>query len=464
MKRNANGNGSVRKISVARDGKTYTYWQARYSAGFDPGTGKQKQHSITGKTQKEVLQKLKAATAAIDNGSYIEPSVMTVAQWLQNWSDNYLEGIKPSTAYLYRRSIELYLTPNLGAVKLCALKTQQIQSFYNDLLRPGKKNAEPLSPKTIKNIHGILHKALQQAVANGDIRQNPADACSLPKVVRKEMTVFDDDAAAAFLRAIDGHPHELLYKIALFTGMREGELLGLTWDCIDFANGTISVRQQARQEQKKGGQYYFSTPKNGKGRVLTVPQSVLALFRAQQDKQKEMVAYAGTAWDNVHNLVFTNAAGSFLSHRTVYDCFKRIVKSIGMETMRFHDLRHPYVKHTTKIFSLRLMDFQAQAYPDARRKTRGACQLHRGGQSQSPVRPLCNRKRFSCLPPQSKISRILYAISMRLSGYTSTRSISSSASSVVSVSASKIALDASLRLSCRACSSCFCFACANTAA
>ena len=135
MKRNANGNGSVRKISVARGGKTYTYWQARYSAGFDPGTGKQKQHSITGKTQKEVLQKLKAATAAIDSGSYIEPSAMTVAQWLQSWSDNYLEGIKSSTAYLYRRSIALYLTPNLGAVKLCALKTQQIQAFYNDLLR-----------------------------------------------------------------------------------------------------------------------------------------------------------------------------------------------------------------------------------------------------------------------------------------------------------------------------------------
>ena len=136
----------------------------------------------------------------------------------------------------------------------------------------------------------------------------------------------------------------------------------------------------------------------------------------------------------------------------------------GTGNIRFHNLRHPYVKHTTKIFSLRLMDFQAQAYPDARRKTRGACQLHRGGQSRSPVRPLCNRKRFSCLPPQAKMSWILYAISMRLSGYTSTRSISSSASSVVSVSASKIALDASLRLSCRACSSCFCFACANTAA
>lgn len=149
----------------------------------------------------------------------------------------------------------------------------------------------------------------------------------------------------------------------------------------------------------------------------------------------------------------------------LYLCYgNSFVYAADQLLFHFHTLRHPYVKHTTKIFSLRLMDFQAQAYPDARRKTRGACQLRRGGQSQSPVHPLCNRKRFSYLPPQSKISRILYAISMRLSGYTSTRSISSSASSVVSASASKIALDASFRLSCRACSSCFCFACANTAA
>ena len=348
MQRNANGNGSVRKISVTRNGKTYTYWQARYSSGFHPGTGKQIQHSITGKTQKEVLQKLKAATSAVDNGTYTEPSDMTVAQWLRIWTDGYLENIKPSTAHLYRRSVELYLNPGLGAVKLCALKTQQIQAFYNSLLHPAKKTTAPLSPKTIKNVHGILHKALQQAVANGTLRQNPADACILPKITKKEMTVFDDDATAAFLRAIQGHVHELLYKIALFTGMREGELLGLTWDCIDFANGTITVRQQARQEQKKGGKYYFSTPKNGKCRVLTIPPSVLALFRAQQEKQSTMAKYVGSAWNNEHNLVFTNAMGDFLSHRTVYDCFKRIVKSIGMEDMHFHDLRHSYAVASIK--------------------------------------------------------------------------------------------------------------------
>ena len=188
-------------------------------------------------------------------------------------------------------------------------------------------------------------------------------------------------------------------------------------------------------------------------RKISIPQDAVDLLVAEHQK------HPGSPW-----MFPSPKTGEMYHPDSVVNIHKKILKDAGLEHLRFHDLRHPYVKHTTKIFSLRLMDFQAQAYPDARRKTRGACQLLRGGQSRSPVRPLCNRERFSYLPPQSKMSWILYAISIRLSGYTSTRSISSSASSVVSVSASKIALDASMRLSCRACSSCFCFACANTAA
>ena len=198
-------------------------------------------------------------------------------------------------------------------------------------------------------------------------------------------------------------------------------------------------------------------------RAFPLPSEARAIFAEAKRKEIENRRLFGADYtENPYVFKWDDGqpySPDYISHR-----FNDLLKKHGLPHIRFHEIRHPYVKHTTKIFSLRLMDFQAQAYPDARRKTRGACQLHRGGQSQSPVRPLCNRKRFSCLPPQSKMSWILYAISMRLSGYTSTRSISNSASSVVSVSASKIALDASLRLSCRACSSCFCFACANTAA
>ena len=241
------------------------------------------------------------------------------------------------------------------------------------------------------------------------------------------------------------------FYLELTTGLRRGELLALQWTDLDVENRTLAVTKQVN---RINGELVVSPPKTRNSiRTLALPHQAVDLLIAEHQKHPR------------NPYLFPSPKTG-----TMYDpdAFRRthdkILKAIGAEHIRFHDLRHPYVKHTTKIFSLRLMDSQAQAYPDARRKTRGACQLLRVGQSRSPVRPLCNRKRFSCLPPQSKMSWILYAISMRLSGYTSTRSISSSASSVVSVSASKIALDASMRLSCRACSSCFCFACANTAA
>lgn len=186
------------------------------------------------------------------------------------------------------------------------------------------------------------------------------------------------------------------------------------------------------------------------------------MLKGQQDTYRRL---CGKSYNRDYlGYLCVDEIGNIIRPNYVSEQFPKLLEKNSLRPIRFHDLRHPYVKHTTKIFSLRLMEFQAQAYPDARRKTRGACQLLRGGQSKSLVRLLCNRKQFSYLPPQAKMSWILYAISMRLSGYTSTRPISNSASSVVSVSASKSALDASLRLSCRACSSCFCFACANTAA
>ena len=143
------------------------------------------------------------------------------------------------------------------------------------------------------------------------------------------------------------------------------------------------------------GKMMYTPLKNGKERTITLTVTALNVLREAKRKQNEMHLRAGSSWHNEYNMIFTRSNGMFVRFKTLYVHFKAIVKQMGRPEVRFHDVRHPYVKHTTKIFSLRLMDFQAQAYPDARRKTRGACQLHRGGQSQSPVRPLCNRKRFS---------------------------------------------------------------------
>ena len=338
--RNAAGAGSIRKKTVNRNGNTYEYWEARITTGYDPGTGKQIQRSITGKTQREVSQKLREVTTEIDRGIYQEPSKLTLNQWLATWSQEYLNSVKESTAFLYTENIRLYIAPALGAVRLEALTTPMIQHFYNQLVS-GTKDRNALSAKTVKNIHGVLHKALQQAVAIGYLRFNPSDACVLPRASKAKITPLEGDQIPAFLEEIKGHKHQVLYTVALFTGMREGEILGLMWNCVNFENNTILVDKQLRRSQEKGGGYYFSPPKNNKSRTITVAPSVMRLLRLHKQEQAAQRLAVGPGWVDP-SLVFTNEIGDRLSYRTVYDCFKRIMAKIDAPNVRFHDLRHTY--------------------------------------------------------------------------------------------------------------------------
>ena len=337
----AGGAGSIRKITTTRNGKTYTYWQGRYTEGFDPGTGKQIQRSITGKTQKEVAQKLKQVTLDIDNGVYHAPCKLTLAQWLEIWSKTYLGGVKPRTAHIYKSDIRLHILPALGAVRLEALNAPMIQAFYNALGEPSEQNPEGLSAKTVKNVHGVLHKALQQAVLIGYLRYNPADACILPRIERKKIKPFDDAQITAFLTAIQGNRFETLFILTLFTGMREGEVLGLTWDCVDLERGVIVVNKQLQKERRGKGEYHLVTTKNGKSRQITAAPFVVDLLKKQRRLQESQKRLAGEAWEN-SGLVFTNEMGHHLSAQTVYLHFKKLAGQAGFPSARFHDLRHFY--------------------------------------------------------------------------------------------------------------------------
>lgn len=195
-KKGAAGIGTIRKKTVTRNGKDYIFWGARYTVGFDPGTGKQVQKSISGKTQKEVRQKLQAATSAIAAGTYVAPCKMTLGQWLDIWKAEYLGGVKPLTLKDYYIQIDAHIKPALGAVRLDGLEPHMIQRFYNTM---SDREGNPLSPKTIKNVHGVLHKALQQAIANGCIAQNPSSACVLPKVQKPEIKPLEPSEIALFL-------------------------------------------------------------------------------------------------------------------------------------------------------------------------------------------------------------------------------------------------------------------------
>ena len=335
------GMGNIRKKTNTVNGKTYTYYEARYTEGFDPGTGKQIQRSISGKTQKEVAQKLKAALAALDSGTYIAPCKMTVGEWMDVWSKQYLGGVKDSTVAAYNATIRTHIKPGIGAIRLDALDTHLVQSFYNGLREP-TKDRDAVSPKTVKNVHGILHKALQQAVANGYIRFNPTNSCILPRIEKKELQPLDEAETKLFLDAVKGHPLELLYTITLFTGLREGEALGLTWDRVDFMRGTILISKQLQKEKKKGGEFRLISLKNDKPRRITPAPWVMQLFRDRKLQQYEHKEKAGAAWSNPMNLVFTNELGGNLIPQTVVRHFKEIVASIGRPEARFHDLRHSY--------------------------------------------------------------------------------------------------------------------------
>ena len=390
-------------------------------------------------------------------------SDMLFADYLLEWLEIAKGRLAHATYGAYQGLLKSTIVPYFRKKKLTLreLEARHLQMFYSEMLRR-------VTPNTVIHYHAVIHSALKYAVKTDMLIQNVADKVDRPRKNSFQPVFLSADEMQKMFEALRGTKLELPVLVAAFYGLRRGEVVGLKWDAIDFEQGTISVKRTVTSTIIDGKYQEFeqqSAKTKSSLRTLPLIGSFREYFMQVKEAQELNKQVCGNCYNYEYDgFVFVDELGERMRANYLTSAFPKFLEDHGLRRMRFHDLRHPYVKHTTKIFSLRLMDFQAQAYPDARRKTRGACQLLRVGQSQSPVRPLCNRKQLSCLLPQSKMSWILYAISMRLSGYTSTRSISSSASSVVSASASKIALDASFRLSCRACSSCFCFACANTAA
>ncbi len=438
---------------------------------YTDSAGKRRQPWIgTGlpvKGNKKRAEKMLAETRkdfTIPKGQVSELSPdMAFSDYMRYWLKMMRTAVTETTYSSYCFNVEKHIIPYFEplGVTLAGLQPRQIQSFY-------LHEAETLKNTSILRFHANLHKALKYAVRIDLIASNPVDKVDRPKPQAFMASYYSAEEMEKLFEAAQGHKLELIIQLAAFYGLRRAEVMGLRWEAIDFEAKTLTIRHIVTSTRIDGKKILVEADRaKTKSSLRTLPlvDPIAERLKAVKEQQEYNQKICGNCYNQEYlGYVFVDAMGNLIQPDSVTTGFPQLLKENGLRRIRFHDLRHPYVKHTTKIFSLRLMDFQAQAYPDARRKTRGACQLLRVGQSRSPVRPLYNRKRFSCLPPQSKMSWILYAISMRLSGYTSTRSISISASSVVSASASKIALDASFRLSCRACSSCFCFACANTAA
>ena len=463
---------SSRKVQNKRDsngvltGKAGTVYDVNIK--YTGQDGKKKSYAKKGfATKKEATQHEAEMKAKLANPIY-SPVVasqgkQTVKEYLEEWVENHGKAnLRPSTFAGYKSHIRNHIVPYIGHVQLNQLTPAMLDNMFQQLFDKG------LSNSTVRYAQRILSVSMEHARKYRYIEHNPArDIITKFGKQAKTPDPYTIEQMQTFMSNVIGTEWEMPVVLAGMYGLRMSEIIGLRTTNIDLEKMQFGVVEQMPFKVPPGTKTITEmAPTKSNDRILPITEEALPYFLRQFDliaRQKALTeAGGGVYYDN--KLFIAKPDGSPQRRDRMSANFGQLIRHLEMPHIRFHDLRHPYVKYTTKIFSLRSMAFQAQAYPDARRKTRGACQLLRGGQSRSPVRPLCNRKRFSCLPPQSKISWILYATSIRLSGYTSTRSISSSASSVVSVSASKIALDASFRLSCRACSSCFCFACANTTA
>ena len=333
-RRGAAGAGTLRKKIISRNGKDYTFWEGRVTVGVDPGTGKQIQKSVTGKTQKEVRLKMQEMIRDVDTGNYKEPCKLTVAQWLDMWTGEYLGGLKPLTQDNYKTQCSRYLKPCLGATKLVSLNTHLIQQFINSLTNGEKAE---LSGKTVKNIYGVLHKALNQAVENELIPHNPASACKLPKVKKPPIHTLEPEEITRFITEAMKDDYGNLFIVAIFAGIRQGELLGLTWENVDFEKMTITID---RQLQCQNGEYFFCTPKNGNTRAFVAAPVVMETLKKEKEKQEYYRELLGSEWNNPHNLVFTTEYGKNLVRRTVVKHYKKVLQRANLPDNRFHDLRH----------------------------------------------------------------------------------------------------------------------------
>ena len=323
-KRTAKGNGSVRQ----RENGT---WEGRCTIN-----GKRK--SFYGEKQSEVLKAMRSAQKSADEGTYFDVKNITLSKWLEVWMNEYVKpSCKPLSCSTYESRIKTHIAPAIGKINLTVLNATHIQTFYNDLLRKKK-----LQPKTIKNVHGILHKALQQALKLHYIGFNPADACTLPRIEKREIQPLSEQEMTLFLGQLDNEPLKDLFTVALFTGMREGEICGLSWDAVNITDKTITVKQQLCKEKKKGGKHYIATTKNDKARTLTVAPFVIDILSRVKLEQYENRFAMGNAWANEFNLVFTDKAGNFIVPQTALKRFKAIATKIGRPDARFHDLRHTY--------------------------------------------------------------------------------------------------------------------------
>lgn len=319
-------------------------WEVRYSLGTDPATGKRRTVTTRVKGKREVAEReLRRLLRTIDTGEHVDPTRMTLAEWLKTWLAAVRSEISPKSHERYSEIVQNFLSPALGNLPMTKLAPADIQNAYNGWAAGGRRDGKSggLSPRTRRHIHRILRAALSRAVEQQVISRNPTDPFRkrLPKIERRELQTLSTEQSVQLLQAIK---HTRTYwptLIALTTGMRRGEVLGLRWKSVDLDGAMVRVVESV-EETSKG--LRFKAPKTEKTRAITLPAFAIEELRRLKKEQAEDLALLGLRQDG-QTLVCGQADGRPLHPRSLTHEFTRLVRRVaGLPGVRFHDLRHSH--------------------------------------------------------------------------------------------------------------------------
>jgi integrase len=323
-RKRGNGEGSIHR---RKNGG----WCAQYEVYTAKGP---KRKSIYGKTRQDVAAKLAKAISDRDGGMVFDAENLRLGEYLDLWlRDSVKDTVRLTTYQGYERIARLHIKPVLGRVKLQSLTPVHARSLYRERLEAG------LAPRMVQLVHTTLHKALKQAIHDGLIPRNVTEMVKAPQVKRKEFTPLSVEESKKLFEAAKGDRFETLYTLAVSTGMRQGELLGLKWEDVDLDRGTVQIRRTLSTANGEG--FEFGVPKTAKSRrSIKLPTIALtSLKRHRKSQLEERMSLPGSYSDN--GLVFPSRTGAPVYRQDLITrSFKPILKRAGLPNIRFHDLRH----------------------------------------------------------------------------------------------------------------------------
>jgi integrase len=311
-------------------------WCVVLFVGYDENTGKKKYKWFSGFDKKKEAETFMAAKIQeIDSGGYIEPSKETFGAYMERWLEDKKTQIRPGTYRKYAWLVNRHIIPALGHMELSKLKPQHLQSFYTKL----RTNEKPLSNRSILHTHMILHDALDRAVKWGLVARNVAEAVDPPKPDRVEMHAWTIDEVRKFLDVAKESRYYIVFILAITTGMRKGEILGLRWSDVDLENARLYVKQTLTYVK---GEPVFLEPKTDKGkRLVALPPDVVDVLRKHRKNQAQEKLLFGPGYEE-SGLVVTRVDGRPVYPRTLDKHWYKYVELAGVQKIRFHDLRHTH--------------------------------------------------------------------------------------------------------------------------